>query len=68
MGMGPVRYLLLFLLESPTANPTINATKKARTTTKMMQILFKPPLPAIYLLSRRSSNFSPLGPITLSKV
>lgn len=61
-------YLLLFFLDRPTANPTTRATTTRRTTRAMMQSFLKPPRPAMNLLSRKSSNFSPFGPTTSWKV
>lgn len=62
-------YLLLWcVMPTPTPRPTAKATMITRTTKNIMQILFQPPLCATYALFRRSSNFSPFGPVTSKKV
>jgi len=57
-------HLLRCFMANPTPSPTAKATATTTKTTNTMHMRFHPPLLAIYALFRRSSNFSPFGPVT----
>jgi len=55
-------------LVRPTAKPTTSPINTINTIKLIVQIRFHPPRLAMYSLFRKSSNFSPFGPVTSQNV